>query len=284
MRDPCDHGASPRLLPASDMLKLTLKLSLLAVLGALLGGCAAPVILGAAGAAGAGTVAVDERDPKTMLDDERIEWKIRGAINLAGLEEDERHHVKVTSFNRIVLLTGQVPDEKAMQRAVAEAGAVARVRGVQNELVVGPPTTDLKRVADTLITGRIKVAMATSDKLQSPLKLNVKVVTEDGAVFLMGLVTREQSEAVTAVVSGIPGVRQIVRLFEFTDAQPSARAGSRSWRAASDDGVRVRADVELPALLPSLQEPGLLPAAEARTETMRGPSAARAPDAPREPS
>ena len=228
MRDPCDHGGSPRLLPAADTFRLTLKLSLLAALGALLGGCAAPVILGAAGAAGAGTVAVDQRDPKTMLDDERIEWKARSAINLAGLKEDERHHVKVTSFNRIVLLTGQVPDEKAMQRAVAEAGAVARVRGVQNELVVGPPTTDLKRAADTLITGRIKVAMATSDKLRSPLKLNVKVVTEDGAVFLMGLVTREQSEAVTAVVSRIPGVRQIVRLFEFTDAQPPARAGSGS--------------------------------------------------------
>ena len=200
------------------MFKLTLKLSLLPVLGTLLGGCAAPVILGAAGAAGAGAVAVDQRDPKTMLDDERIEWKTRGAINLAGLKEDERHHVKVTSFNRIVLLTGQVPDEQAMQRAVAEASAVAKVRGVQNELVVGKPTTDLKRAADTLITGRIKVAMATSDELRSPLKLNVKVVTEDGAVFLMGLVTREQSEAVTAVVSRIPGVRQIVRLFEFTDA------------------------------------------------------------------
>ena len=199
------------------MFKLTLKLSLLPVLGALLGGCAAPVILGAAGAAGAGAVADDQRDPKTMLDDERIEWRTRGAINLAGLKEDERHHVKVTSFNRIVLLTGQVPDEKAMQRAAAEASAVDRVRGIQNELVVGKPTTDLKRAADTLITGRIKVAMATSDKLRGPLAVNVKVVTEDGAVFLMGLVTREQSEAVTAVVSRVPGIREIVRLFEFTD-------------------------------------------------------------------
>ena len=199
------------------MFKLTLKLSLLPVLGALLGGCAAPVILGAAGAAGAGAVAVDQRDPKTMLDDERIEWRTRGAINLAGLKEDERHHVKVTSFNRIVLLTGQVPDEKAMQRAIAEASAVDRVRGIQNELVVGKPTTDMKRAADTLITGRVKVAMATSDKLRGPLAVNVKVVTEDGAVFLMGLVTREQSEAVTAVVSRVPGIREIVRLFEFTD-------------------------------------------------------------------
>ena len=199
------------------MFRLALKLSLLPLLGTLLGGCATPLILGAAGAAGAGTVAVDERDPRTMLADERIEWKVRSAINLAGLAEDERHHVKVTSFNRIVLLSGQVPDEKALQRAAAETGAVDQVRGVQNELVVGKPTNDLTRAADTLITGRIKVAMATSDELRSPLKLNVKVVTEDGTVFLMGLVTREQSEAVTAVVSRIPRVRQIVRLFEFSD-------------------------------------------------------------------
>lgn len=218
MRDPCDHRGAPRLPAVTAMCSLASKLSILPVLGILLGGCATPVILGAAGASGAGTVAVDERNPRTMFADERIEWKIRGAINLAGLAEAERHHVKVTSFNRMVLLTGQVPDEKAKERAAAEASGVARVRGVHNELVIGKPTTDLTRAADTLITARIKIAMATSDKLRSPLKLNVKVVTEDGAVFLMGLVTREQSEAVTAVVSRIRGVREIVRLFEFPDA------------------------------------------------------------------
>lgn len=219
MRDPCDHRGNPRLPVVTDMCSLASKLSILPVLATLLGGCATPVVLGAAGATGAaGTVAVDERNPRTMFVDERIEWKTRGAINLAGLAEDERHHVKVTSFNRMVLLTGQVPDEKAKERAAAEAGAVARVRGVHNELVVGRPTTDLERAADTLVTTRIKVAMATSKELPSPLKLNVKVVTEGGSVFLMGLVTREQSEAVTAVVSRIRGVREIVRLFEFPDA------------------------------------------------------------------
>ena len=218
MRDPCEHGPDPRIPPLPDMCKLALKISVLPVLAALLAGCAAPVMLGAAGAAGAGTVAVDRRDPGTMLDDERIEWKIRGAINLAGLAEDDLHHVKVTSFNRVVLLTGQVPDEEKRQRAAAEARAVARVRGVHNELVIGKPATIRTRAADTVITGRVKVAMATSEKLGGPLGLNVKVVTEDGAVFLMGLVTREQSETVTAVVSQVPGIRQIVRLFEFTDA------------------------------------------------------------------
>ena len=226
MRNPCDHGADRRIPTLPDMCKLTLKLSILAMLGTLLGGCTAPAVMGAAGAAGAGTAAVDERSVGTMVADERIEWKTRGAINRAGLAEDERHNVKVTSFNRIVLLTGQVPDEETRLRAGAEASAAARIRGVHNELVIGKPTADLKRAADTLITGRIKLALATSDKLPGPLRVNVKVVTEDGVVFLMGLMTREQSETVTAVVGTIPGVRQIVRLFELSDAQPSARAGS----------------------------------------------------------
>ncbi len=226
MRDPCDHGASQRIPAVPDVCELTLKLSILPVLGALLGGCAAPVVVGAAGAAGAGTAAAEERSLGTMVADERIEWKTRGAINRAGLAEDDHRNVKVTSFNRIVLLTGQVPDEETRQRAGAEAGAAARVRGVHNELVIGKPTTLGTRSVDTLITGRIKLALATSDKLPGPLRVNVKVVTEDGVVFLMGLMTREQSETVTAVVGTIPGVRQIVRLFEFSDAQPSAHRSS----------------------------------------------------------
>ena len=200
------------------MCKPTLKLLALPVLGALLGGCTAPLVVGAAGAAGAGTAAVDKRRIGTMVADEGIEWKTRGAINRAGLAEDDRHNVKVTSFNHVVLLTGQVPDEETRQRAGSAASAVARVRGVHNELVTGKPTTLSTRTVDTVITGRIKIALAASDKLPTPLKLNVKVVTENGAVFLMGIVTREQSETVTAVVSTVPGVRQIVRLFELSDA------------------------------------------------------------------
>ncbi len=201
-----------------DVSGLMLKLSLLLVLGSLLGGCAAPVVVGTAGVAGAGTVAVDQRTLGTMVEDEGIEWKVRTAIGEADLSEDERHHIKVTSFNRIVLLTGQVPDEASKQRAGAEAGAVDQVRGVHNELVIGKPTTFGTRSADTVITGRVKVVLlAAGEDLPPPLNLNVKVVTEDGVVFLMGLVTREESEKITAITGTVPGIRQIVRLFEHPD-------------------------------------------------------------------
>ena len=183
-----------------------------------LGGCAAPIVVGTAGVAGSGTVAVDKRTFGTMVEDEGIEWKVRAAINQAGLKEDDRHNIKVTSFNRIVLLTGQVPDEEAKGKAADEAGRVEQVRGVHNELVVAPPTNLPRRSADTVVTGRIKVAVAASRDLKPPTNVNNKVVTEDGVVFLMGLVTREEAEAITAAAQSVPGVRQIVRLFEYPDS------------------------------------------------------------------
>lgn len=182
-----------------------------------LGGCGVPVVMGTAGVAGSGAVAADERTLGTMVEDEVIEWKIRAAINQAGLKEDDRHNVKVTSFNRIVLLTGQVPDEEAKGRAATEAGQVAQVRGVHNELVVGPPTKLSTRSADTVLTGRVKVAVAANSDVKPPANLNNKVVTEDGVVFLMGLVTRVEAEAITASAQSVPGIRQIVRLFEYPD-------------------------------------------------------------------
>ena len=190
---------------------------LVLVLGALLGGCTAPVIVGTAGVAGSGAVAVDKRTFGTMVEDEGIEWKVRAAVNEAGLKEDDHHNVKVTSFNRIVLLTGQVPDEEAKGKAADEAGRVEQVRGVHNELVVGPPTKLSTRSADAVVTGRVKVAVAANSDLKPPANLSSKVVTEAGVVFLMGLVTREEAEAITAAAQTVPGVRQIVRLFEYPD-------------------------------------------------------------------
>ena len=196
------------------MAKLSLTISCLLVFGSLLGGCAPALVVGTAGVAGAGTAAADERTLGTMVEDEGIEWKIRGAIHEAGLGGDG-HHVNVTSFNRIALLTGQVPDEEAKRRAGAEASGTAQVRGVHNELVIGTPTPLATRAADTVVTGRVKLALVNTRDLRPPTNVNTKVVTEDGAVFLMGLVTRDQAEAITAAVRGVPGVRQIVRLFEY---------------------------------------------------------------------
>ena len=202
------------------MIRLSASLLGVLALALLLHGCAATAILGTTGVAGTGAVAADQRTAGTMVEDETIEWKVRIALSEAGLSNVE-HHIGVTSFNRIVLLTGQVPDDDSRRRAAAEAQRTEHVRGVHNELVVGPPTSFSRRTADTLITGRVKVAMATSSNVTAPTNVNVKVVTEDGAVFLLGLVTRVESEALTETVRSVSGVAQIVRLFEYVEAPPA---------------------------------------------------------------
>ena len=202
--------------PSHRFLKRSLALSCLLAFTAVLGGCTAAAVIGTAGVAGTSAVAVDRRTLGTMVEDEAIEWKIRAALDGTGLGNDERHHIGVTSFNRIVLLTGQVPDDGAKRRAAETAGRVQQVRGVQDELVVGTPTTISVRSEDLVITGHAKVAMAATPSLRPPTNVNIKVVTEDRVVFLMGLVTRGQGEAATSAIRRVPGIRQIVRLFEYS--------------------------------------------------------------------
>ena len=203
------------------MIRIPAAFSLILAAGVLLEGCALPALLGTAGIAGTTTVAADRRTAGTMLEDEAIEWKVRVSLHEAGLSSD-RHHVSVTSFNRIVLLTGQVPDEDARRRAVAVAQKVAAVRGVHNELVVGRPTTVARQSEDLLVTGNVKLAMATVGGIAAPTNVNVKVVTENATVFLMGLVNREESERITVTVRQVAGVAQIVRLFEYLEASPTS--------------------------------------------------------------
>ena len=190
-----------------------------AAIAVLFAGCT-PALVGTAGIAGSGAFAGDRRTAGTILEDETIEWKVRTALHAAGLSGD-RHHISATSFNRIVLLTGQVPDENAKQLALREAGRVAEVREAYDEIQVGSPTSLARRSEDTLVTGRVKFAMTVSAEVTAPANLNVKVVTENGVVFLMGLVTRAESERITTTVRGVPGVAHIVRLFEYLEAEPT---------------------------------------------------------------
>ena len=208
---------SPALRHFFSMLRIPAAFPVVLATAVLLEGCALPALVGTAGIAGTSSMAAERRTAGTMVEDETIEWKARASLSEAGLL-DERHHVSVTSFNRIVLLTGQVPDEAARRRAAAEARRVAEVRAVHNELVVGRPTSVPRRSEDVLVTANVKLAMAASGEIAPPTNVNVKVVTENATVFLMGLVTRKESETITATVRRVPGVAQIVRLFEYLEA------------------------------------------------------------------
>ena len=177
-----------------------------------LGGCAMAVGA-AAGVAGAGAVALDRRPPATIAHDEAIEWEVRRLLGSGSGFSGGAFHVDVTSYNRVVLLTGEVPEEAAKQAIGRRAGKVADVRSVHNELAVRPAIPFSARANDSWISARIKAALVTTGPPTAPA--NVRVVTGNGVVFLMGIVTREEAGTVTDVVRRTPGVRQIVRLFEY---------------------------------------------------------------------
>jgi osmotically-inducible protein OsmY len=170
-------------------------------------GCA-PVIV--AGAAGAALVATDRRSAGAQLDDTTIETKL--ATSYASTWGD-RAHVSVTSYNGVVLLSGEAPDQAAWAEAGARARATDRVRAVHNELAVGPPTDLATRTNDTYITSKVKTRFVEANRFSAT---HVKVVTERGTVFLMGLVSRTEADAAGEIAATTSGVARVVRLFEVS--------------------------------------------------------------------
>jgi len=178
----------------------------LAALVALLSGCVPLVIAGvAAGAA----VATDRRTTGAQVDDEVIEDKTSFNVH-------ERFkgafHVNVTSYNGIVLLTGEVPAESARAHMAELFPPTPKVRAVQNELTIGPVTDLGSRSNDSLITSKVKARFVEANRFQIN---HVKVVTERGVVYLMGVVRRGEGDAASDISSTTSGVQRVVKVFEY---------------------------------------------------------------------
>jgi len=199
-------------LRAAGVTRLALVLSAASLL---LGACA-PLMVGGAMVGGA-MVAIDRRTSGAQVEDQAVELKasprIREAIG-------DRGHVNVTSYNRAVLITGEVPTDA--DRAAVE-GAVSRmenVRSVLNELGVMGNSSLTARSSDTIISGRVKAAFIDAKDLHANV---VKVVTERGVVYLMGRVTEREAARAAEITRGIPGVLKVVRVFEIlTEAELAA--------------------------------------------------------------
>ena len=178
-------------------------------------GCAA-VTVGAVGAAAAtgASVAHDRRTPGTFIDDELIEWKVYQDIN-RDKQLGDQSHINVTSYNNIVLLTGEVPNEALRERAQTIANRAAKVRLVHNELAIAAPSSFLSRSSDAVITGKVKTILFTNNTLPAT---RVKVVTESGTVYLLGLVTDAEATWATDRVRTVSGVQRVVKLFETKGA------------------------------------------------------------------
>ncbi len=184
------------------------RLALILAAAAMLGGCAAAVIGGAVG--GGVLLAEDRRTVGTVTEDQGIELKTSSRIG----ETVRGAHINVYSFNRQVLLSGEVPTAAAREDAERIARAVENVRGVFNELQVAGNSALTTRTNDAFITSKVKARFVDGQKF-SPV--HVKVTTESGVVFLMGLVKRGEADAATEVARTTGGVVKVVRLFEYLD-------------------------------------------------------------------
>ncbi len=166
-----------------------------------------PLIAG--GAAAGGAVAADRRTSGIYVEDENIELK---AIKKMETNLGEHAHVNVTSYNRNVLLTGEVPDAAAKAKAELLTKEIVNIRAITNEIVVGPKTSLSSRSNDTYITSKVKTKFVTENKFSANY---VKVVTENSVVYLLGIVNKAEADAATDIASNTDGVAKVVKVFEY---------------------------------------------------------------------
>lgn len=186
------------------------KLIHVALIGAVLsqlGGCAAAVVGGAA----VGTsVALDRRTAGVYVSDQEIE--LRALARLRETFPQKTDNISATSYNRQVLLTGQVPDEATRSRAAEVVKGIPDVRTVFNELTVSGITSLTSDANDVAITSQVKARMLRDENVPAT---KIKVVTEAGVVYLMGLVSQAEAEAATNIARTTSGVAKVVTLFEY---------------------------------------------------------------------
>ncbi len=189
------------------------KLTLISLIPLLLSGCAAAVV-GAAGAAGAtATVAHDRRTTGTFIEDQSIELKAVKSF-FFDKEINDSSHINVTSYNTVVLITGETPSEDIRDRIVNIVRNIPKVTHVYDELTIAAPSSWTSRGSDTLITSKVKTRLLTLNNFDGT---RIKVVTEKGVVYLMGLVTRAESDIATGEAQQSGGVQKIVKLFQYLD-------------------------------------------------------------------
>lgn len=177
---------------------------------ALAQGCA-PVIV--AGGATAAVAATDRRSVGTQLDDENIELTaLRRITDDNRLGDDV--HVNITCFNGVMLLSGEATTAEQRDIVLSLVGNFQGVKRVVNEIVIAEPTAFATRTNDSWITGRVKTKLLADENIPGR---RVKVITENGTVYLMGLVTQKEGELAAEAARTIGGIKRVVKLFEYTD-------------------------------------------------------------------
>lgn len=195
-----------------------LRLGAAVLAAAALSGCAAIVVGGAVGTA---MVVTDRRTAGTQLEDQNIELK---ALTRIRESVGDRAHINTTSYNRLVLLTGEVQSE-ADRSAVEQAiGRIEGVRSIVNELGVMGASSMTARSNDTILTSKVKASFIDAKDLQAGA---LKVVTERGVVYLMGRVTEREANRATDLARGVSGVQKVVKVFEMLTEAELASLGDQ---------------------------------------------------------
>lgn len=191
--------------------------ALIAALAActLLAGCAAPLVIGGA-ALGSALVAIDRRTSGAQLEDRAIEFKAATAVRESGIAGN----VNATSYNRTVLLTGEVPDEAARGAIEQRVARIDNVRSVVNELAVMGNSALTARSNDAIVSAKVKAAFIDSRDVQASA---IKVITERGVVHLMGIVSEREAARAAEVARSVGGVLKVVRVFEVISEEELAR-------------------------------------------------------------
>lgn len=191
------------------MLKLKIALILLLPL-IVLQGCATAVVTGAATGA---SIAHDRRSTGAVIDDQGIEFKASYAL-YQNKEIYDQSHINVTSYNGVVLITGETPSETLKQQVSAEIKAINKVKRIHNELIIAAPSSLPSRSSDAWITSKIKAKLTTEEGIDP---FYVKVVTEHGIVYLMGILSHAEADKAVSLVTKAAGVQRVIKIFEYTD-------------------------------------------------------------------
>ena len=176
----------------------------------LLQGCATAIVTGAATGA---SLAHDRRTTGAVIDDQGIEFKASLAI-FNNKEIYEQSHINVTSYNGTVLITGETLTEQLKQKIYDMVRALPKVRTIHNELIIAAPSALPSRSSDAWITSKVK-AKITADEQLDPFF--IKVVTEHGIVYLMGVVNHAEADRAVGIVSNSAGVQRVVKIFEYSN-------------------------------------------------------------------
>jgi len=194
-------------------MKISLRILLSLLTVTLLSGCPGAVIVGGGTAV---TAAHDRRTMGSFVEDTNIELKTYSAIS-KDKELKDSSHISVTSYNGIVLLSGETPTAEMRARAESIARGIEKVRKVQNELVIASPASLSSASSDTWITTKVKTNLFKIKGHEDFDPTRVKVVTENGTVYLMGILRHDEADAVVDVVRNISGVQRVVKIFEYMD-------------------------------------------------------------------